>query len=345
MFYDADMIFPYPSKYHSKETYSFIFEAKESALRKLTDTWLTEPTRREMEFEPALPIVVATMAFYDSAYIMEEAFAKRGTYTYSEWIFRIFVKRKHKGISCRNLFEPTYALIPFIFVSQPAPMVSGRQVFGLPKAIADIQIDYPNHFSLYATAADTFSVEDPVPFEPKHLVEITGPGGDGTSADTETRLITEMFEIEKYLVEQLSDFSYTHRPPTAQQILQLAGIFANMHHKRFISLRQIRDFQNPSKAIYKALLEYFAENIQIESVSPILGDYAMSFPDRTATFPIAECLGIEEGQKAIAGYRMDWSFEFQPGKELWNAETSSSSNSVESNMGWIKDVFPEFPKW
>ncbi len=341
VFYDADMVFPFPSKYHSKETYSLIFEAKEEALKKLTNTWLTAPTGGAMEFEPALPIVVATMAFYDDAFIMEESFEKRGSYAYSEWVFRIFVRQKHKGISCKNLFEPIYALIPFIFVSQPAPMVTGRQVFGLPKVIGDVAINYPDGFSLNATAADAFSVENPVQFMPRHLVEITGPGKSaGAGTELGNGILTEMVQLEEYLLEQLYNFTYSHQPLTTKQILNLGGIFMNMHHKRFISLRQIRDFQNPSQAVYKGLLEYFADNIEIHSVAPMLGDYTIQFPDRTSTFPLAECLGMEDGQKAIAGYKMDWEFEFQPGLELWNAAKSSRQNTISSNIGWLKDLFP-----
>ena len=148
-----------------------------------------------------------------------------------------------------------------------------------------------------------------------------------------------MIEVEKYLIRQLRQHSYLYNDFTPGQIIQAAGLMLHLHHKRFISLRQIRDFMQPDRARYKALLEYMAENIDIRSVSPIFDDFQIRFPDKTASFPLSECLGIRDGQHAIAGYKLDWSFEFRPGQEIWNANRSTATNIVEANLGWLRDFF------
>jgi hypothetical protein len=195
---------------------------------------------------------------------------------------------------------------PFIYVDEAATMVTGREVFGLPKQMGrfkmPVHIDELPHTSAPEFSADvrgTLQACGPVNW--RRLVEVrrhptvAGPAG---------AFVGQIFDK---IVDQFHDDSGKPgiTPPTGPTTLRSVGF------------KQLRDAAEPTRACYQSIVEAELETVKVHGGQPLLDDFDVTLFD-VPSHPVASELGLVAGtQRATHAFYLNATMRMQPGHEIW----------------------------
>lgn len=309
---NGSMAFPPPFQETGSHFNNFVYTVDPKKLQKVCDQWFNIPSNGEVYYQPLLPVVLVTFGDCQSARPDVGPYKDWGFIKYREVIFSIFTVRliKKGGIW---LADHVGALVPYIFVDDSIVMAAGREVYGMPKIMSTIQIPENIHegspkFSLASVSTQQF---DPnIAFQNLPIASIEQEKSNDATPHRWADMKTAFEEI-KHLI-----FGGNHITlPDFDLLIEMGKVFLEQKLP-FSSLRQLRNIDSSDTAAYQAIVDFYARMTKFESAGLLPGNYRLNLPDNKL-FPIAEDLGLQDGQLADAAFWLKWNFIFETGTNVW----------------------------
>lgn len=125
--------------------YGFVLESSLHQLQKLCDKYLNNISSGQVEYRPATNYLILTFGTIDSLASREKPDRDRGYIDEQEVVIWVLTM---VGKQCGPVFKiDRFAwFVPYIFVSNSPALVSGREVYGIPKEIGGFKIPPINQF-------------------------------------------------------------------------------------------------------------------------------------------------------------------------------------------------------
>lgn len=310
------LVTPTPVHFDNALYFNFIIKGNMAKMRKMCDQWFNVPTEFNKVYEPVMPYVMLSFAYYPRAFAAEWKSPDNnfGFVPYKELIVVMFVKEKRTfgvledlGIQSPNF----YGFVPYLFLDHPAPVATGREVYGMPKVIGDLE--YPQigdkgsnqKFSVSALGFDKSKVQTPIA-KKQNIIEITCPDD------------FDMGEIMKQANGNPQDAiarNFYRDTRTSSIDLDLASQMIKVHEMSYVSMRQHRNILAPETAIEKSIIEFPGENITVTNGGMLPGPFEINYGENSKTYPMFDSLGLEK--KAFMSFWFQWSFILNNGINTW----------------------------
>jgi Acetoacetate decarboxylase (ADC) len=273
----------------------FLLRADHDRLRALCDRYFNEPSGGACSYEP-LGIVLLAFTHVER---LSSADPLRGTITYKDIAFWVPVWGGKTASLC--LFPP------FIFVDEAGTLVTGREVFGLPKQLGRFQM--PLRFEDLAEApAPAFRAEVAGTLEPGgpvtwHTLVTVDQIAKEEGAD-HGRLLSL---LEKLLVpEHLRSFK------VPDWVSHLTAVPA-------LGLKQFRDASEPERACYQAIVEAPLSIVELFGPPKILFDAFEVTLMNLSSHPVAQILGLsDEPQRVPVTFYFEATMRMGTGTVVWS---------------------------
>jgi uncharacterized protein with NAD-binding domain and iron-sulfur cluster len=289
---------PQPYAIEGVHMHTFVLPANRKLLGQLVDKQLNEPTGGKFHFRPFTlgplgPVVV--LSFHRIARNHSASPAQNiGWMPAEEMAFFVPLERGPGAFRLPLLWTP------YIIVSHPWSMASGREVYGIPKELGTFEIPKPGaapqRFRVETATLKTCGPNSEALDAP--LVEVIGPAATGVSRSAAVpALLGELWD------------AFWRLCPVSPTL---------------VYLKQFRDAADWGRACYQALIEVptrplappsfhflhdkFTVRIYPFESHPIVGDLGLG------TLPTGG--GPWEGE-AHAAIEIQLGFEFENGRELW----------------------------
>jgi hypothetical protein len=320
---NGSMAFPAPFELDGARFNSFLYATDQKKLQDVCDKWFNIPSNGQVHYQPLLPVVLVTFADYQKSGPDVIPYKDWGYVKYREVIFSIFTVRLIKKGKVW-LTDHVGALVPYIFVDDPLVMAAGREVYGMPKMMANIQIpEKLDGSTLPQFSIDTLSTLKFNPNTPFHNMPIAAikqeKGSDEEKPPHRWKDMETAFKELKHLI-----FGGDHITlPDFKLLVEIEQIFLEQKLP-FSSLRQLRSIDSSDTAAYQSIIDFYARMKRFDGAGLLHGNYPLELPEN-ALFPIAEDLGLKNGQLADAAFWLEWDFNFETGTEVWNANEKSNS--------------------
>ncbi|WP_437303441.1 NAD(P)-binding protein [Sorangium sp. So ce388] len=293
---------------------ALVLRAEQGALRALLDRYLNAPARGHVRYVPAAPFVVLAAAFSGRAYSGDPEHRRIGTMPETDiafWVPAWALGRGRGGLIPERLVW----FLPHVFVSTGAAAAAGREIYGFPKSVVDVEVRRDGH------ALDRLSVTGEV--IARHAPDARGGPG-------------RILEITRRAAGPV--------PPRALSIERLFGdpagplgglspwlapisrrLAANEVTLAF--LKQFRDVERTDRACYQAIVEAKAKVRALRGFGPLPGTLRVDWGDHDS-HPFAADLGLTPGgQEAIAAAWVDFDFVMESGREVFNAARDGNAGA------------------
>ncbi len=258
---DSDPQMPAPYEFPGVTIRSFQLEADWNALNALCDRTLNIGRFQDRGFLyrplPLFPIVGLDVLTYPRMEDADPRYSNRGFVTQHECYFRMFVV---KYISIFGLLLPVDVSIffPYMFVDESWSLISGREVVGLPKVRARIDVpEPPNDIVVSTDVFAKYSPETKLEEKPAVTIHPMEPGeASKQQADPAHHWPWGHFDVKR--LDSMHQALFPQAPGAV-----LSGGFST------VQLKQFRDAENDAYACYQALLrgEFTVRNVKLLSVS------------------------------------------------------------------------------
>lgn len=312
----GDFVSPQPFQLEGAQFYNFLYDADIGALQQVCDAWFNTPCGGKVMYKPLLPLVNISFVNYRAAYPATPPWDSQGYVPYQETIFSFFVVRLEKVFNTW-VAQQLCAFSPYCFVSNQIPLQAGRDVFGMPKTIAQSVIPanprYPYYFSTSTQAIKTYNQNLAADWERILMVQQL----EKQESPME-HLFADLGQLRTALTKALK-LADTMPIPDLDLLLELKN-FILEGELPFVSLKQFRDIVHADRACYQAIIEFTCQMTRFNGAGLLHGSYELHLP-QVDFFPIAQNLGLKrEGQQSRFAFWLDWDFQFQSGKEIWTPE-------------------------
>lgn len=142
--------------------YGFVLESSLHQLQNLCDKYLNNLASPQVEYRPATNYLILTFGTIDSLASREKPDRDRGYIDEQEVVIWVLTM---VGKQCGPVFKiDRFAwFVPYIFVSNSPALVSGREVYGIPKEIGGFKIppisQFQEPFSLHTYTWKTLTAQ------------------------------------------------------------------------------------------------------------------------------------------------------------------------------------------
>ncbi len=306
----GDMLKHAPFQQQNTRMYGFFVEGELNKLQACIDRDLNAVAAGKYHFKPLSNCVMLTFADIQHCYSSNPQDINKGWGVEVDVCFWVpvgnfVVDNGKERLDC------VYWYTPYIWVNSPIAMVNGRDIYGYPKTIGQIELpkpDAPNHFKIAVNSFKTYTKETESEWNELLNIKNLAPGASLTKRwDNFIDAAKGIFELAKGEQRVIPDINALEQITTLLTEPQLPQIF----------LKQIPD-NHGNKAAYQALLSAPAKVNSFEGGGPLLGDYQIVLQD-IASIPIAQDLGIKVGaQPSIFNFWMDFGFEVPAAETLVN---------------------------
>jgi len=248
--FDGDPQIPPPYVFQNVLIRSFRLSADLQVLTALCDRLLNIGTFQERGFEyrPILPFVDLEVLTYPFMKSRVSRFYNMGHISQNELYFRLILG-KFEYVSGYAFPTGVAVFMPYIFVDNAWSVISGREVIGYPKALADFNLPNPGPYPISMTT-DVFENYDPNrPQTHRTLVEIRQTN-------------TPPFGLQGFTNWPWGVFDWNTLSPDLVYLLTQA---LQMVSFPTIQLKQIRDAESAQRACYQALIQ---AEFQVTRIDP-----------------------------------------------------------------------------
>ncbi len=201
-------------------------------------------------------------------------------------------------------------LMTYVNVDNLWAVASGREVYGFPKGLANVQ-SVAGPGDLECLMLDTLAIER---FGPeahaamRRFVEVRKVGGGSGAVSRAWKSATEAFGELFSLV--------SHARPGSGLASQFAEL---VRHRRYplVFLKQFRDVADPASACYQAVVEAPVTVTAFRGAGLLAGEYRLEI-QKLESHPVVEELGLESHQpRILAAFHSDFDFIMGCGKVIW----------------------------
>lgn len=300
---------------NATQIYAFVLEGDKDKLQATLDTRLNEPFANSgLRYKPLSSNIFFTFSVTANGHSNDPVSEKEGYILEDEIAFWMpLIEEKYNG---KRWVANRFALfIPFIFVNNPFALVAGREVYGFPKTIGSFSIPtnvrYADAFTVDTMSFANFAANSPL-INNRLLKVAREPITEGDSFSKEwTSDIDVIKALSKVLKKGLkkgivSDWNLIKSLLKDIRNLEMPAVF----------LKQFRSGLDDNKAVYQALIDSGFKVNGFHGGGILHGDYTLSLNENDS-FPLAESLGLCDGQKVKAAFWINVDFENIVGTELY----------------------------
>lgn len=310
----GELALPQPYAIEGVQMYAFVLAADPQRLAQLIDEQLNQPTGWQFHFRPFTfaglgPVVILSFHRIASNHSVPPA-RNIGWMPTVETAFFVPIQRGTGAFALPSLWTP------YIIVSHPWAMVSGREVYGVPKGLGSFEFPKPGEApSRFGVDTATLKRLDPSSqVEVARLVEVIA-----ASATFSWSSILADFEAALGNVALLGP------------ALLSRGTLLDMWHgfwrlsPTLVYLKQFRDATDFQRACYQALIEVPTRPLSLPSLRFLFGKFVVKvYPFES--HPIVQDLGLATTPPAdgpweldvLAALECEFGFEMENGRELWH---------------------------
>lgn len=280
--------------------YSFVLNADEADLCRVCDKYLTGPLGGAIEYRPVFGCAVLGAAVIDEIRCRDRPPAEQFSITEVDVAFWVPVLRG-RTVSGAFVAESLEWFLPYVFVNNSWAVASGREIYGFPKAMSEIETPPAN-------APDRFAISTLVvcEFGPDARAE-TLPLIDVTRTTAAGSFLSEEFQTLEEAAKAFLEPLFHERRIVIPGLGVLKEILDLVLHGTMpmVFLKEFRDVANGAKACYRAVVEAPAKVTHLRQVGRIGHGYQVAV-HQYASHPIVQELGLRG--------------EFDPKQTVWTAD-------------------------
>jgi acetoacetate decarboxylase len=285
-----------PGVFENTRFFYFVLPADQARLQDVCDRFLNAPSGGAVDYKPHGVVFLA----FSHVERLVSGDPDRGTIRYKDIAFWIPVSG--------GATKPFCLFPPFIFVDDAATIVTGREVFGLPKQLG--------RFAMPLRLEDLASAP-----KPEFRAEVSGTLLPGGMDDWRTLLTIEQIGSEAHSDEKRF-FSALKKMllPSALKDFDVPSWLSHLTAVPTVGLKQFRDAANPERACYQAIVEAPLTTVRLHGRPRFLSNaFELTLMD-VPSHPVAERLGLSPDPQIVpltiyfeATMRMD------AGTVVWSA--------------------------
>ncbi len=319
-------VFKQPYNIQGTEFYGFFVEGTMKNLQDLCDRALNQPGS-PVEYRPVTNYVLISFDVINSMKSIDKPDSEEGYFSENEiivWVLTMVGKQ----IGPFFYVERLAWFVPYIFVSNSAALLAGREVYGFPKNLGRVQIPQPNEepdfFSLDTLMLKTYSPNTKA--EENRLMEIRRTNSANNPEAIKSHDSLE--DLMQQAIELLLGRDGTIDIPGIGLPLKLADYLIK-EEAPMVCLKQFRDIEDGSKACYQAIVEFLMTTTNFYSGKLLgFGDSGSKYELNIFNFasePIVKDLGLQSqfSNSQVAkipikmAFYLNFDFIVNTGKVIW----------------------------
>jgi acetoacetate decarboxylase len=288
-------------------TYAFALRARHDSLQKIVDETLN--LRSDFHYLVASPFVLMSFFKMEDLVSLHPADANKGLFRENELNVTLALIEMEKTFGVM-LPRKLVWYMPYLWVDTGTPLISGREVYGFPKTLG--QIEMPDalgddaSFSVQSDVVAKFGAGARVSQE--MILSVRRTDAAGVESEWHTELIGELYGE---IVGALEFLPFAH---LWMEWVHLDDLLT------LAFLKQFRDATDGSQACYQEIIEAHSIVKRFGSADLLKGDYEFDifhFDSMTMTsdlmFDGFDPATGNVRQKALFGFRFDFDFELTTG--------------------------------
>ncbi|NNE43321.1 MAG: hypothetical protein HKN12_03860 [Gemmatimonadetes bacterium] len=210
---------------------------------------------------------------------------------------------------------------PYLWVNHPMALLAGREVFGCPKALADIQPTDPT--SRATVTVDTYLENEYSPkteWTSQRLLEIQTDHSDPSEHVHHDSMEDVVKDWIRKLVGNVAGTVLIHALDHELDVLAHHDLISS----NLVFLKQFRDAEDGSKACYQSVVEAPLSITEFRTGSTLPGNHEVVVHE-CDPFPLCDDLGLVPGpQKVEFATVMTGDFLFHAGHTVGTAKVQST---------------------
>lgn len=289
---------------------SFFVDADHNAMQATVDHFLNQPNGGAISYYVLGSSAILTYSYTKRHYSIPQQIGYLSDYECAFWI-PLFARTKDGSQPDRITFW-----IPYLFISWPEGMATGREIWGFRKEVGQITMPTsPKDATLFSTVGTIF---DPLSNETKGrsetIVTVRKTGQLGRIAET----IKDIGELAKLLVKFWGKGA--SELPVSRLGLAVDVVKTILTRKvPIVNLKQFRDANDSTRACYQALIEATCTTTKLHGGGLLDGEYELDVAN-FASHQIIKDLGLA-GPKVPVDFALWLQMDFtaDTGQEVWKA--------------------------
>ncbi len=293
---------------------TFAVQGTQDSMQALVDKFLNAPAGGAVTYDVIGSALMLTYSLTQRQFSVPEQAGYTPDYETAFWI-PLFARNADGSRPDRITFW-----IPYLFISGPMGMVTGREVWGFRKEIGDISMPTdPGHAAQFTAKAIVF---DPLAnTSPGTMETVVQVKRDGTLGPLEETIkdIEDFFK----LVLDFWGKGASKLPVNRLELLVDVVKMLAAYNVPVVNLKQFRDAQDSTRACYQALIESPCTPTHFYGGGLLSGDYVLTLADYPS-HQIAHDLGLP-ARTPIPVLFSSWcrlDFTAGAGVEVWKAATA-----------------------
>jgi len=294
--FPGEQSLPPPGELQEITFYYFAVPANNETLTALCDRLLNGPSGGATAYRPMGLVLLA----FTHVEQLGSTHAHRGVITYKDIALWIPVRGGQSRELC--LFPP------YILVDDAATMITGREVFGLPKQLGRFAM--PARFGDLATAP-----------APQFRAEIVGTLAPRGQNDWRTLLTIERSgDVRAHDPGAILQFLAGFLPAALRGGLSLPGWLSELTAIPVVGLKQFRDATRPGAACYQAIVEAPLSVVKLHRAPTFMRDaFELTVMD-LHSHPVARTLGLSPSPIRVPlAVHFEATVRMEPGTVVWSA--------------------------
>lgn len=274
----------------------FLLHADQDRLRALCDRYFNKLSGGACKYEP-LGFVMLAFSHVDE---LRSSDPERGTIRYKDIAFWVPV--------AGGKTKPICLFPPFIFVDEAASMLTGRELFGLPKQLG--------RFEMPLGLAEMYAAK-----KPQFRAEVAASLVKGGPIDWHTLATVQSLGPKPGDLGKLLSVLGKIVVPDRLRVLEVPDSLADLVGMPALGLKQFRDAQMPERACYQAIVETPLSPKKIFGVPKVFADgFELTLMD-LPSHPVAETLGLAPGtQQVPIAFYFEATMQMGTGHVVWSQQ-------------------------
>lgn len=329
----SEQCFLQPYDIKGTNLYGFVLESSLHQLQKLCDKYLNNLTSPQVEYRPAANYLILTFGTIDSLASREKPDRDRGYIDEQEVVIWVLTM---VGKQCGPVFKiDRFAwFVPYIFVSNSPALVSGREVYGIPKEIGSFNIPpidrFQEPFSLHTYTWKTLTAQTEAKWE--QLIRVSYKNNAGSKSQ-----LPKTWASYSEAVTNITQLLFAN-----DGIIEVPGLWLPLNLLEYllnaeipvVMLKQFRDEENGKQACYQAIVEIPMKVSkfhagQLLSFDSFGSQFEVTIYD-FASHPLVKELGLYKGSpqteqpaniQSKLAFWLNFDFTVENGTTVWKAHS------------------------
>ena len=293
-----------PCGLYGSQFYVFILQGNRANLQNLLDRLFNRPSGGALKYEAFSDYVAVMFTHVDR---LTSAEPSQGWAAYGDiamWV----------PVIDRQGLLPSFKMYPvYMVVDNGSTMATGREIFGFPKEmgwflepqipefIGDLAVDVTGYAADSATKQSIRS----------RLYAVQRETGNTPAA------FSPLASARQVLDELEKAMTILHGESLEEKFVVGFDIFKNMFSIPALGLKQVRDIQNPSNAVFQSVVEAPLGITKFRDARLLTDKYTFTLND-LASHPVASDTGLKVGsQDVVFAFWLFADFELGTGRTNW----------------------------